>query len=176
MRISRWKIVLLVLCCLALAFELWHFRVAPRSTPKQDAIRSQQMKPDFALLPESEIRAFANEFLGIPNTQVQSWEPTVREIDDLESNLTQISSLREKARNSNRHIDDPNRYFRQYLAIVHDGRKLIFINALCSIERAHSNDWQNHLIVVIDGGKCYWHATYDPLTLKFSDLIISGPA
>jgi hypothetical protein len=28
--------------------------------------------------------------------------------------------------------------------------------------------------VVRDGGKCFWHATYDPATRSFNDLSVNG--
>jgi hypothetical protein len=43
---------------------------------------------------------------------------------------------------------------------------------LCSVEPGDS--WRKHLIVVMDGGKCYWNAVYDPATQKFSDLVVNG--
>jgi hypothetical protein len=74
----------------------------------------------------------------------------------------------------NRHIDQPDQYFRQYLAVVVNGKKTIFVNALCSIEAGE--DWRKRLIVVSDGGKCYWNAVYDPITQTFSNLVINGRA
>jgi hypothetical protein len=151
-------------------------RVTPLPAAKQDAIRTQKTKPpDFVLLPESEITTFTKYSVN-QKIQVQSWEPTVADIYGAEANLPQISALGEKEHDSNWRIDNPNQYFRQYLAIVLDGKKLIFVNAFCSIEQGDSNDWRKHLVFVIGGGKCFWHATYDPSTKKFSNLIINAVA
>ena len=103
---------------------------------------------------------------------MENWEPTVADINDLEANLSQIAALSSKEPDVNQHIDDPGQYFRQYLAVAVNGRKIIFVNALCSVEPGDS--WRKHLIVVMDGGKCYWNAVYDPATQKFSDLVVNG--
>jgi hypothetical protein len=171
MRTTWPKIALLILCCAALAFELWHFR---SKSPSQEPHRTiaQKNKPDFALLPASEIAGFSKDYLVNPKIPVASWEPTLGDINDLESDLSQISALSEKLKDANRRIDDPKQYFRQLLAIRMDDKNLIFVNALC---RPHP-DWRKHLLVVLDGGKCFWQGTYDPSARTFSNLIVNGVA
>jgi hypothetical protein len=132
-------------------------------------------KPDFVLLPVSETGTFA-EFFGEPTPRVQSWEPTLGDINDLESNLSQISTLSAEFHDPNRHIEDARDYFRQYLAVTMKGTNLIFVNALCRIDPEVSKDWRKHLMIVNDGGKCFWHATYNPSTHAFSDFTVNGIA
>ena len=95
-------------------------------------------------------------------------------MDDIEANLPQIAELSNKDQDASRHIDDPNQYFRQYLAVVANGKRIIFVNALCKVEPG--KDWRKHLIIVTDGGKCFWHALYDPATQTFSNLLVNGRA
>ena len=172
MKTSWLKLALLVLCCAALGFELWHFRSSPRS---DSAPKLQRHKPDFVLLPVRETATFAGS-VGSPKPRIESWEPTLGDINDLESNLQQISTLSQEFHDPNRHIDDAGQFFRQYLAVEVDGKKLIFINALCRIDPANSNDWRKHLIATVDGGKCYWKAFFNPSTHTFSNLIVNGIA
>lgn len=170
MRIGKLRIAFLVLLCVAVAYEWWHFRNASNST-RQTALLAHQNKPGFALLPASEIFNAANFFAG-PRSRLESWEPTVADINDLESNLSQITALSSKDPDANRHIDNPNQYFRQYLAVMIDGKKTILVNAICTV--APGQDWRKHLAVAKDGGKCFWHAIFDPASQKFSDLNVNG--
>lgn len=165
------KIALLVFCCIVIAFEVWHFRSSSGQQPTPPA--AQRHKPDFVLLPESEVAAYAEFFPG-PKPRLDSWEPTVGDINDLNSNLSQISALSDKEPATNLHIADPNQYFRQYLALVVDGKRTIFVNAMCSVDRVQ--DWRKRLVIVMDGGKCYWHAVYDPGAHAFSNLMVNGSA
>jgi hypothetical protein len=125
----------------------------------------------FALLPESEVSTLAKQF-AIPEPHLESWEPTVGDINDLESSLPQIAALSSKDPDANRHIDHPDQYFRQYIAALVGGKKLVFVNAMCTV--ASDEAWRKHLVFVMDGGKCYWHATYDSATQKFSNLEVNG--
>ena len=174
MRLSRLKIALLVLCCLVLGFEIWRLRVAPRPAEEHTGAATQRHKPEFALLPEAEIGTYAQWF-AIPQSQLQNWEPTVADMNDAEGNLSQIAILPAEDGNPQSRIDDPHQYFRQYLAVVANGKKTLFLNAFCTDE-GHSNDWRKHLIFVYDGGKCFWHAVYDQATQKFSELQVNGVA
>ena len=171
MKISWPKIALLVLCCSALAFELWHFRAARTGAGQASGAAPQNHKPDFVLLPESEVTAYARLF-GDPRPRLESWEPTLGDINDLNSNLSQISVLSNVESDPNRRIDAPDQYFRQYLAMVVNGKKVIFVNALCSI--AQPSNLRKQLILGADGGKCFWHATYDPGAQTFSNLAVNG--
>ena len=171
MRIGKLKIGLLALCCLALGFEIWRLRVGSGAGRQSASSTAQRHKADFVLLPESEVTAYAGLF-GDSKKRLESWGPTVADIDDLNSNLSQISALSDKEPDTNRHIDHPDQYYRQYLAVVADGKKTIFVNAMCSI--AQQENWRKRLHVANDGGTCFWHATFDPSTQQFSNLAING--
>jgi hypothetical protein len=102
-----------------------------------------------------------------------SWQPTTADIESLEANLSHISDLQARGWKPAQHIDHPEKYFRQYVAVVaNDGKRKIFINAFCNAPP--SPDWHTHLLLTADGGSCYWHATYDPVTKKYSGLEING--
>ena len=175
MRIGKFRIACLVLICLlAVGLELRHLRVAPLPAPTRNDHLKHMPRPDFALLPETEATAYAKLFGGDSKTKVQSWEPTVGDIEGFEANLSQIPALIPNGEKPSRHIEDPNQYVRQYLAIVQDGNPRIFVNALCSIDAGDSNKWRKHLELAADGGTCFWQAWYDPSTQKFSNLSING--
>ena len=175
MRVGKSRIALLVIfCCIAGVLAWRHLRVAPVPVLGHRTNSNHIGTPAYALLPESEATAYAKLFSEHPNAEVQSWEPTVADIEGLETNLAQISSLKENGPVPSRHIDDPTQYFRQYVAIVEAGKRRIFINALCMKQGSDPGDWRKHLEIVYDGGTCAWHAFYDPSTQTFSNLKING--
>jgi hypothetical protein len=173
MQIGKMKIALVVLFCAALAFEIWHPRSPRAPDQQQTAQTTPKHKPDFALLPATEIASYAARFAD-PKPSMENWEPTVADINDLESSLPQITALSGKQPDANQRIDDPDQYFRQYLAVVVNGKKTIFVNAMCRTEPGE--DWRKHLTLVMDGGKCFWNAVYDPSTRTFSNLVVNGRA
>jgi hypothetical protein len=174
----KWMLVVssLVLLLLAGAFSARHFCIAPLPTIGQSANRPSVLKPDSVLLPSSETDAYIKYYLVDAKATVQSWSPSQVDLDGLKANLPHISDLKESVPGPGRRIDNPNKYFRQYLAIVLSGKKQIFVNAMCEPVGDGSDDWRRHLQIVYDGGECFWQAFYDPATQKFSNLIINGRA
>lgn len=166
------KIALLLVCFGVLAFELWHLRGS--STPKSQSSGTSAVKnrQDFVLLPDDQIDMWAKTFE--PGSKVEGWEPTLGDMNDAEGALSQITALSKSDPDPNRHIDQPREYYRQYLAVVINGERRIFLNALCSVEPNAA--WRKRLIVAMDGGKCFWHALYDPATQRFSELAVNGRA
>jgi hypothetical protein len=171
MRIGKLKLVLVILCCVALAYEVWHLRPGSHAGQRQTVPVLPKHRPRFVLLPATEIANYAG-LSADAKPHMENWEPTVADINDLEANLSQIAALSSTQPDPNQHIDDPGQYFRQYLAVAVNGKKSIFVNALCNVEPGEG--WRKHLILVMDGGKCYWNAAYDPATQKFSNLVVNG--
>jgi hypothetical protein len=104
-----------------------------------------------------------------------SWPLTRKDARELEVNLPKISRLGEGNGNTARQIKNIGQYHRQYVGIVIDGRRLIYINAFSSVlSDALDAFWRNKIINVCDGGEAFWGAVYDPLTHTFSHLAING--
>ena len=104
-----------------------------------------------------------------------SWVPNQIEIQDLEANLSRISELKIRGYESTSlRIENPEKYFRQYVGVKHNGKRRIYINAF--LDDSPPSDWRSHLYVVIDGDMGYWHGFYDPDTKSFSDLTINARA
>lgn len=70
---------------------------------------------------------------------------------------------------------DTKRYKRQYIPVTNrDGEKEVWINFFC-------NDWENDrwksdLVLVLDGGNCYFSLKVNLKTKTYSDLCINGYA
>jgi hypothetical protein len=180
MRARKWvvagSLVFIALVFIAGALGLRLLCFTPLPTKDQVTDRRQMSKPVHILLSGSETAAYAKLLSANPDFTIQSWQPTEADLEGLEANLPQVSNLKENGPGPGSRIDHPNEYFRQYLAIVQSGKKLIFVNASCGIGVDDSDEWRHHLQIATDGGKCFWQAFYDPLTQKFSNLMINGVA
>jgi hypothetical protein len=104
-----------------------------------------------------------------------SWTPSQTDVEELDSRLSQISELKIKGWESTIiRIEHPEKYFRQYVGVKHQGKREIYINAFR--DDPPPVGWRTRLYVVIDGDIGYWHAFYDPDTKTFSDLTINSRA
>ncbi|MGA2967244.1 MAG: hypothetical protein ABSD64_13615 [Terriglobales bacterium] len=133
----------------------------------------QDKKPS-VVLPEGEAKHLAKlcSRPGLPKFDA-TWQPTETDVRDMESQLSRISLLQGSGVPSERRIDHPDQYFRQYVGIVVGKRKLIYINAFCMGSPA---DWRKRAVDVCDGDTCFWGVLYDTTTREFSDLEINGTA
>ncbi len=59
-------------------------------------------------------------------------------------------------------------YFRQYLGVIVNGKRYIYIDA--------SPSKKDEMMIVCDGGKDYWGVLYDPENKTFSELAFNGEA
>jgi len=169
------KIALLLLCCGAVAFELWHFRSGPTSVHQHPSLAAAKTVPPFVLMRPSEVIPIARFFAG-PEAKIESWEPSMGDINDVDANLGQIPRLSSEYPEMFRHIDTATPYFRQYGAVVINGRKSFVVNAFCPSAEDESGLWRKHLKVANDGGKCHWKALFDVSTHKFTQLAVNGLA
>jgi len=65
-------------------------------------------------------------------------------------------------------------YKRQYVAAINKkGEKEIWINCLCQTE---SNRWKKSVILVADGGSCYFNLKVNLTKKKYYNLIVNGLA
>jgi len=114
---------------------------------------------------------------GPPGFQ-DTWQPSERDIKELETQLPLLEGLKASlccikgARVKNVHD-----YYRQYVGIVVNGRKLIYINAFAISARLVSDDtWRQKPAIFCDGGDLFWGAIYDPQSKEFSQLAFNGEA
>jgi hypothetical protein len=99
-----------------------------------------------------------------------TWTPKNADVKSIESHLRRVSDLQM----SGRRIEHPERYFRQYIGIVVNNRKLIYVNAFCGRSFSRGKGRPQRLVNMCDGGSCFWGAVYDVATKQFSDLSING--
>jgi hypothetical protein len=133
------------------------------------------------VLPESAAQLLAHPCSrsGPPRFE-KTWLPTQADVQALESRLDRISSLLSVGLIPQKRIENPSRYYRQYVGIVVGDRKLIYLNAFCNkpedVVVRQGGDWRQSPLDVCDGGDCFWSAVYDPLSGEFADLQVNGIA
>jgi len=66
------------------------------------------------------------------------------------------------------------RYKRQYLGYTDGGKKWIFVNSFCDWK--DDGFWRDRLIIVKDGGTCFFKVRYDVSSSRFDQLQINGEA
>jgi hypothetical protein len=134
----------------------------------------QRAKP-YVLLPESSAQE-VSKLCSREGPKVDgTWTPTAADLQGLEGKLSQLSKLKSNGGMTNIHIANPARYYRQYVAVVVAGRKLIYINAF-SGDLEPGDSWHKRLENICDGGLGTWGALYDPETRVFSELKTNGVA
>src|SRR5262249_21930609 len=56
-------------------------------------------------------------------------------------------------------------YKSQFIGYLKGGKQKLYMNFFCSEE----SGWETRLVMVKDGGECYFHVTYDVASKTFSD-------
>jgi len=133
-----------------------------------------------------------NECYGDSDRVAGYWQPTASDIRHLETRLSELLRAGKVAL----HNRSLNHYFRQYIGIKVQQRSLVCLNAVsadfldlqtarCSrlslpdreaSEECHPGYWQQHAIVVDDGGDSLWRILYDPITQEFEGFSVNGEA
>jgi hypothetical protein len=103
-----------------------------------------------------------------------SWKASQADLDGLEANLPLISKLEILGWGSKIHIDRPEQYYRQYVAVLVSGKRMIFVNAFRDAQ--DFSDWHDRLLIVVDGDIGYWQVLYNPATKQFFNLRINARA
>ena len=62
-------------------------------------------------------------------------------------------------------------YKRQYVGYTDGGKRWIFVNSFC--EWKESDAWHDRLLVVMDGGLCFFTVRYDVSRSRFENLLIN---
>ena len=133
-----------------------------------------QNEKHFAPLPKSEAIAISHLCSRNGPKVDGSWKPTKDDIELLESSISLISKLKSEDSRLAVHIANPSSYYRQYLGIVVDGRRLIYLNAFAP--GLLRSDWRERFVDICDGGTAVWGVLYDPEKREFSKLTTNGYA
>jgi hypothetical protein len=138
------------------------------------SVQSQQEKRS-VLLPVHELKSVSDRYSSDRSEKYDgTWEPTKADLDGLEKSLPQVSKIKIFGWATKIHIEHPELYYRQYVAVLVAGKKMIFVNAFRYVQEFPQ--WRDRLVLVHDGDLCFWQALYDPATMRFSNLRINARA
>jgi hypothetical protein len=132
---------------------------------------SQAQQGNAVLLPESGTKELLRlRYLNGPAVGGY-WRPTQEDISKLESSIPKIADLRSESALVGMQIAQPAKDNRQYVAVMVNSRKTIYVNGFCM---PPSSTWTSRLEVIMDGGTCVWHVLYDVERQTFSHLTVNG--
>ncbi len=124
------------------------------------------------LLPSSESKTVSDYYSSVRSEKIGgSWQPSKADLEGIEASLSQIPNMKIFGWDSKIHIDHPDQYYRQYIAVLVDGKRMIFVNAFRHAQEFPN--WHDRLVIVTDGDINFWQALYDPSTMQFSNLRIN---
>ena len=115
------------------------------------------------------------EETGIASWLVESdgfWAPSADDIFKLEEGLAEYLS-----QNSSYFYRQPpvwerlDEYQRQYIGLERGGRQIIYGNFFCN---NLGMDWRKKLVIVDDGGDCFFQIEYDVESEVFIKLLVNG--
>jgi hypothetical protein len=101
-----------------------------------------------------------------------AWEPAPTLVRDLEAQLEPY--VKKAAQMQGRTLRNWEEYVFQYQAQETKGRRFILVNALCHV--FPRRDLATEIVLVLDGGSCYFNAKYDPKRRQYYELLINGDA
>jgi hypothetical protein len=109
-------------------------------------------------------------FLDTSNADATPFVPTEAMIAEAEAALP--AYIATAPRVTSRIIDDLAGFERQYLGFETNAGPVLVINAICD----PGFDAANGVVIVMDGGDCYWQVIYDLTTHKFTHFSVNGDA
>ena len=105
----------------------------------------------------------------------ETWQPSEEDIANLEAKLRALQGRRAGlCCLLGAKLRDPGMYYRQYLGIVVDGKKVIYVNAFEAEQPPAS--WRTEPVDYCDGGTASWGAVFDPAGEDFRGLAFNGVA
>jgi hypothetical protein len=110
------------------------------------------------------------------------WEPSIDDVSSAEECISRfLTSAQEDPTLAPYQMDDAaavlenlEDYRRQYVGIVVDGEKRIWVNAFV-LEDSSAN-WTRAPVYVLDGGRDYWEIEYVPLDDRCINFHVHGEA
>ena len=67
-------------------------------------------------------------------------------------------------------------YKRQYFGYTDGGKRWILVNGFCKGHWKKEDTWRDKVVLVHDGGLCFFKVRYDPSRSQFEQLEVIGEA
>jgi hypothetical protein len=107
----------------------------------------------------------------IPQKIDRSFDLTNSDIETLKNNFKKILIIKDKRGKTIKNLSD---YAYQYVGLIIDGKKYIYINAFIYSKIETEKDWKTKPIIVCDGGISFWGVLFDIEKSNFIQLEING--
>lgn len=124
--------------------------------------------------------------LGMMGMTPPYWTPSPQDIAPVEAQLKSYledvsNSKREVAGDANWRVPSQAKaigarlgsYKRQYVGYTDRGKRWILVNGFCEDHLKDEDTWRDRLVVVIDGGLCFFKALYDTSKSQYAYLLIN---
>lgn len=113
------------------------------------------------------------------------WSPTESDFKQIELIINKAIQNGELDFLKDPKIENINKYYRQYICFINKkGEKVVYINAFCEIIETLPEiegeiskkpfDWKNKLLIVNDGGPCFWNVKINLSTKEYLDFSVNG--
>lgn len=123
---------------------------------------------DDSALPEGTVVFTPDDAETDTNGDAVTWTPGTEDVLAAEEALA--AHLED---NADLGVEPLDTYHRQYVGTGEDS-DVISVNALC--ESAELDDWEDELILVNDGGPCFWQARVARESLEVESFTVNGQA
>jgi hypothetical protein len=124
--------------------------------------------PDIDDLPDGTVVFSPDDAESDTSGDETTWTPTAEDVEIVDAMLRDYVDEHPELE-----LDDFDTYHRQYVGTGQVG-ELASVNALC--EGAGLDDWEDELILVNDGGTCFWQAEVSFRTRAVEDFTVNGVA
>ncbi len=120
--------------------------------------------------------------LGLANAEESSWtrvdggtwRPSDQILSKIKMHLEPYMKTQEKI--FGRSLKKWNTYRFQYQGQEENGHKFVYINAFCHLYDDKHVNLSKKIVLIKDGGGCYFQVKYDPIADKFFDAFVNGEA
>lgn len=120
------------------------------------------------IVPAAEAEAFLLAFYGAGASGY--WTPGREDVLQLEERLPAFLQTSPDPRSPDL-WQKLARYKRQYVGVIENGTRKIFVSAFCDTMGV---DWKREPVAVADGGDCFFEVQYEPDSGAFVDLYVHG--
>jgi hypothetical protein len=149
-------------CCLALKAS------AVKAFEGFEVVRTESFEG--VIVPGDKAKEFMKAFSSVE--EKETWTPGKDAILKLEERL-EAYLKKAAAKHSPKLWTKLAPYKRQYVGLIRNNRRVIFTNFFCDALRV---DWKTSVVVVEDGGDCFFTVMFDANGSRFYDLRINGEA
>ena len=107
----------------------------------------------------------------------KSWTPSGTDIENAEKLITECFND-QKTGTLNRLLNrKPEDYYRQFVGAINEkGEKIIWVNCFCEKEINFFKDWKTNIIMVADGGNCFFNLKINVDKNNYFDVMVNGNA